>query len=94
MTIFETWAPVVQWLTVQIAMTLAVKMHLISVQCNITASFIHTRTGCHPSWRTLLHLGFFLVHSYARVGLYRFSTVINCRLAHAQIYRYAKVQQK
>ena len=28
---FETWAPVVQWLTVRIVMTLAVKLNLISV---------------------------------------------------------------
>jgi hypothetical protein len=29
---FETWAPVVQWLTVQIVMTIALKYNLISVQ--------------------------------------------------------------
>jgi hypothetical protein len=40
---FETWAPVVQWSMVQIAMTLVVKMNLISVQCDITAAFIHGR---------------------------------------------------
>jgi hypothetical protein len=40
---FETWAPVVQWSMVQIVMTLAVKLNLISVQCNITAAFIHAR---------------------------------------------------
>jgi hypothetical protein len=50
-------------------------------------------TGPHPSW-SLLHLGFFLVHSYERVGLYQFSTVNHCRLARAQKYRYAKVTTK
>ena len=40
---FETWAPVVQWLTVQIVMILAIKLKLISVQCDITAAFIHGR---------------------------------------------------
>ncbi len=49
------------------------------------------RTGCHPGWSSLLHLGFFLVHSYKRVGLYQFSTVNHCRLARAPKYRYAKV---
>ncbi len=37
---------------------------------------------------------FFLEHSYARVGLYHFSTVIPCRLARAQKYCYAKVKTK
>ncbi len=40
---FETWAPVVQWLMVQIVMTLVLTLNLISVQCNITAAFIHAR---------------------------------------------------
>jgi hypothetical protein len=40
---FETWAPVVQWSTVGFVMTLAVTLDLISVQCNITATFIHAR---------------------------------------------------
>jgi hypothetical protein len=40
---FETWAPVVQWLTVRIVMALTVKLKLISVQCDITAAFIHGR---------------------------------------------------
>jgi hypothetical protein len=40
---FETWALVVQWSTVRIVMTLAVKLNLISVQCDITAAFIHGR---------------------------------------------------
>jgi hypothetical protein len=40
---FETWAPVVQWSIVWIAMTLVVKMNFISVQCDITAAFIHGR---------------------------------------------------
>ncbi len=30
---FETWAPVVQWSTVRIVMILAIKLKLISVQC-------------------------------------------------------------
>ncbi len=38
---FETWASVVQWSTVRIVMILGLKMELISVQCNITAAFIH-----------------------------------------------------
>jgi hypothetical protein len=40
---FETWVPVVQWSMVRIIMTLAVNMNLISVQCDITAAFIHGR---------------------------------------------------
>jgi hypothetical protein len=40
---FETWAPVVQWLTIQIVVVLAAKLGLRSVQCNITAAFIHGR---------------------------------------------------
>jgi hypothetical protein len=40
---FETWAPVVQWLTVQIVIILAIKMKLSSIQCNITVAFIHGR---------------------------------------------------
>ena len=47
---FETWAPVVQWSTVRIVMTLAVKLNLISVQCDITAAFIH---GCVPVTKTI-----------------------------------------
>jgi hypothetical protein len=35
---FETWAPVVQWSTVRIVMILAIKLNLISVQCDITWS--------------------------------------------------------
>jgi hypothetical protein len=38
---FETWAPVVQWSTVQIVMIFAIKLNLISIQCDITAAFIH-----------------------------------------------------
>ncbi len=54
-----------------------------------------TLTGSHPtSWSSLLHLGFFLIHSYERVGLYQFSTVNHCRLARAPKYRYAKVTTK
>ena len=51
-------------------------------------------TGSHPSWSSLLHLGFFLVHSYERVGLYQVSTVNHCRLARTQKYHYAKVTTK
>ncbi len=51
-------------------------------------------TGSHPSWSSLLHLGFFQVHSYERVGLYQFSTVNHCRLARTQKYHYAKVTTK
>ncbi len=40
---FETWTPVVQWSTVRIVMILALQLKLISVQCNITAAFIHGR---------------------------------------------------
>jgi hypothetical protein len=40
---FETWAPVVQWSTIQIVMVLAAKLGLQLVQCDITAVFIH---GC------------------------------------------------
>jgi hypothetical protein len=40
---FETWAPVVQWSTVQIVMILAIKLNLISIQCDITAVFVHGR---------------------------------------------------
>jgi hypothetical protein len=38
---FETWAPVVMWSTVRIVMVLAAKLDLVSVQCDITAAFIH-----------------------------------------------------
>ncbi len=37
---FETWAPVVPWSTVRIAMILAIKLKLVSVQCDITAAFM------------------------------------------------------
>ncbi len=51
---FETWAPVVQWSTVRIVMILALKLKLISVQCNITAAFIHGRVTediyVHQPW--------------------------------------------
>ncbi len=40
---FETWALVVQWLTVQIIMILAIKLILILIQCDITAAFVHRR---------------------------------------------------
>ncbi len=42
---FKTWAPVVQWSTIRIVMVLAAKLGLCSVQCDITAAFIH---GCIP----------------------------------------------
>ncbi len=38
---FETWAPVVQWSTVRIVIILAIKLNLISIQCDITAAFVH-----------------------------------------------------
>jgi hypothetical protein len=38
---FETWAPVVQWSTIRFVMVLAAKLGLYSVQCDITAAFIH-----------------------------------------------------
>jgi hypothetical protein len=44
----ETWAPVVQWSTVQIVMILAAELNLLSAQCNITAAFMYghlTETG-------------------------------------------------
>ncbi len=47
---FETWALVVQWSTVRIAMILAIKLKLVSVQCDITAAFIH---GQVPSTETI-----------------------------------------
>ncbi len=40
---FKTWAPVVQWSTVRIVMILAIKLNLISIQCDITAAFSHGR---------------------------------------------------
>jgi hypothetical protein len=40
---FETWAPVVQWSTIRIVMVFAAKLGLQSVQCDITAVFIHGR---------------------------------------------------
>jgi hypothetical protein len=40
---FKTWAPVVQWSTVRVVMVLAAKLELISVQCDITAAFVHAR---------------------------------------------------
>ena len=56
-------------------------------------------TGTHPSWSTLLHFLFFLVHSYARVGvgLYQFCTVTYSWPARAQKIQkkhYAKVTEK
>ncbi len=49
---FETWAPVVQWSMVQIVMTLALKLNLISVQWDITAAFIHARVPVRDNPRT------------------------------------------
>ena len=40
---FKTWAPVVQWSTIQIVMVLAATLNLHSVQCEVTAAFIHGR---------------------------------------------------
>ncbi len=39
----------VQWSTVEIVMKLAIKLQLISVQCNITAAFIHARVPATES---------------------------------------------
>ncbi len=47
---FETWVPVVMWSTVCIVMVPAAKLNLISVQCDITAAFIHGRV---PSTETI-----------------------------------------
>ncbi len=47
---FETWAPVVMWSTVHIVMVLAATLDLISVQCDITAAFIH---ACVPATDTI-----------------------------------------
>jgi hypothetical protein len=38
---FEIWAPVVPWSTICIVMVLAATLGLHSVQCDITAAFIH-----------------------------------------------------
>ncbi len=46
---FETWAPVVHWRTIRIIMVLAAKLGLVSVQCNITAAFIHGRVPAHEN---------------------------------------------
>ena len=40
---FKTWAPVVQWSTIRIVMVLAATLSLHSVQCDVTAAFIHGR---------------------------------------------------
>jgi hypothetical protein len=50
---FETWAPVVQWSTVRIIMILAIKLNLISVQCDITTAFVHDRVP--PSETIYVH---------------------------------------
>jgi len=41
-------------------------------------------TGSHPSWSTLICFLFFLVHSYALVGLYQISAAIYSWPARAQ----------
>ncbi len=38
---FETWAPVIQWSTIQIVLILSLKLGWVSAQCDITAAFIH-----------------------------------------------------
>lgn len=38
---FETWAPVAQWSTIRTVMILAIKLNWCSIQCDITAAFIH-----------------------------------------------------
>ncbi len=47
---FKTWAPVVMWSTVCIVMVLVATLDLISVQCDIIASFIH---ACVPTTETM-----------------------------------------
>ena len=47
---FETWAPVVMWSTGCIVMVLVATLDLISVQCDITAAFIH---ACIPATETI-----------------------------------------
>ncbi|KAL7476613.1 hypothetical protein ACHAW6_002460 [Cyclotella cf. meneghiniana] len=42
---FETWAPVIQWTTVQSMMVLATRMNLVSAQADITAAFVHAPLG-------------------------------------------------
>ncbi len=38
---FETWAPVVHSRIIRVIMVLAAKLKLYSVQCDITAAFVH-----------------------------------------------------
>ncbi|KAL7477038.1 hypothetical protein ACHAW6_002859 [Cyclotella cf. meneghiniana] len=42
---FETWAPIIQWTTIQSMMVLATCMNLVSAQVNITAAFVHAPLG-------------------------------------------------
>jgi hypothetical protein len=46
---FETWAPVVHWRTIRIIMVLTEKLGLVSVQCDITAAFVHGRVPEHKN---------------------------------------------
>ena len=57
---------------------------LLSERCSAVYITLARLTGSHPSWSTLLHFLFFLVHSYVLVGLYQFSTVIYSWPARAQ----------
>jgi hypothetical protein len=57
---FETWAPVVHWRTIRIIMVLAAKLGLIlSVQCNITATFINRRLPEHEDIHVHQPQGFY-----------------------------------
>lgn len=40
---FETWSPVAKWTTIRAMMILALKLNLVSAQCDITAAFIHAK---------------------------------------------------
>jgi hypothetical protein len=53
---FETWDPVIQWSTVRIVMILAIKLKLISVQCNITATFVYGRVPPTESILSISHV--------------------------------------
>eukprot|EP00804_Cyclotella_cryptica_P017027 CCRYP_003273-RB/>CCRYP_003273-RB protein AED:0.37 eAED:0.37 QI:0/-1/0/1/-1/0/1/0/151 len=42
---FETWAAVVQWITIRSMMVLATHMNLMSAPADITAAFVHAPIG-------------------------------------------------
>jgi hypothetical protein len=56
---FETWAPMVHWHTIRIVMVLAAKLGLLSVQCNVTAAFIHRRLHEHEEINVHQPRGFY-----------------------------------